>query len=120
MSLRQTVRQLRTRVAGTQRTIPLVDGTTYRFDERDRVWLQLFAHAIACMEADYCGEPRPPAPEIVRVACRARDRRRALALICDYPNRRPLCAYDLCVIAERGELVHVPFAEGYPPVEADA
>src|SRR5215217_6412934 len=38
MSLRQTVRQLRTRVAGTQRTIPLVDGTTYRFDERDRVW----------------------------------------------------------------------------------
>ena len=116
MSLRQTVRQLRTRIAGTQRTIPLVDGTTHRIDDRNPVWFQLLAHRSACMMADYRREPRPPASEIVRAACRARDRRRALALICDYPNSRFLCGYDAHAIAERGELVHLPFAEGCPPV----
>jgi len=120
MSLRQTVRQLRKRVAGTQQAIPLVDGTTYRLDERDPVWLQLLAHCGACMRADYERVPRPPAPEVVRAACRAKDRRRALALISHYPDDRFLCGYDAHAIAERGELVHLPFAEGYPPVEADA
>jgi hypothetical protein len=98
----------------------LNDGTRYRYS-RDEVPIELFKHASACMHADFEGQPRPAPPEILQAVAWATDRRAAIGVLYpEWPTKQPLCAYDLMVLVETGELIAKPFAPGYPPITEEA
>ena len=97
--------------------IDLADGGRYTYNPSE-IWRQTFVHASACMRADYAGEPRPPAPPLIKALARAKDREKAVGTI--WPNWRTrapaMCAYSLHALVELGVLEHKAFAPGCPPV----
>jgi hypothetical protein len=116
MVIRDRLRRLEAAMEGNLSSIELADGTTYRYNPGE-VWRPMLEHAVAATEADYERKVRPQAPEVLRIVCRAKNRRAALSrLYPEWETRPPFCGFDLRALVERGELVHVAFAPGYPPV----
>jgi len=116
MAIRDRLKRLETTIEGNLSSIELADGMRYRHNPGE-VWRPMLEHAVAATKADYERKVRPQAPEILRMVCRAKNRRAALyRLYPEWETRPPFCGFDLRALVERGELVHVAFAPGYPPV----
>ena len=116
MAIRDRLRRLEAAMEGNLSSIELADGTTYRYN-RDELWLELLKYRSASMRADYHRKVRPEPPEIFVMLARARDRRSAVTRLWPDWEARPLfCALDIRALVERGELVPMAFAPGYPPV----
>jgi len=119
MVIRDRLRRLEAAMEGNLSSIELADGTTYRYNPGE-VWRPMLEHAVAATEADYERKVRPQAPEVLRIVCRAKNRRAALSrLYPEWETRPPFCGFDLRALVERGELVPMAFAPGYPPVVED-
>jgi hypothetical protein len=83
--------------------IELEDGTRYWYDPTE-VGIELFKHTTTSLKADYKGEKRPEAPEILKAISQAGDRRAALETVFEDPWK-VFIAFDLSALIERGELV---------------
>src|SRR5829696_6123587 len=116
MAIRDRLRRLEKAMEGNLPSIELGDGTTYHYN-RGELWLELLKYRFSSVRADYHGEVRPEPPEIFLMLARAQDQRAAVTRLWpDWEVRPRLCAFDLRALVERGELVPVAFAPGYPPV----
>jgi hypothetical protein len=116
MAIQDRLKRLEAAMEENLSSIELADGTRYRYNPSE-VWRPMWEHAVASVEADYERKVRLEAPEILRMVCRAKNRRAALSrLYPEWETRPPFCGFDLRALVERGELVPVAFALGYPPV----
>lgn len=116
MAIRDRLRRLEAAMEGNLSSIELADGTTYRYN-RDELCLELLKHRSSSIRADYHGKVRPEPPEFLVMLARARDRRSTVTRLWpDWEVGPQFCAFDLRALVERGELVPMAFAPGYPPV----
>jgi len=116
MAIRDRLRRLEKAMEGNLSSIELADGTTYRYNG-DELWLELLKYWPFSLRADYEGVVRPEPPEIFVMLARARDRRAAVTReFPDWEVNPWICALDMRALVERGELVPLPFAPGFPPV----
>ena len=116
MAIRDRLKRLETAMEGNLSSIELADGTTYRYNG-DELWLELLKHAYSSIRADYHRKVRPEPPEFFVMLARARDRRAAVTRVWpDWEIRPRFCVFDLRALVERGELVPLAFAPGFPPV----
>ena len=117
MAIRNRLRRLEAAMEGKLSSIELADGTTtYRYNGDD-LWLDLLKYESTSMRADYQGVVRPEPPEIFVMLARARDRRAAVTReFPDWEVNPWICALDMRALVERGELVPLAFAPGFPPV----
>ena len=116
MAIRDRLRCLEAAMEGNLSSIELADGTTYRYNG-DELWLELLKYRCSSIRADYQGVVRPEPPEIFVMLARARDRRAAVTReFPDWEVNPWICALDIRALVERGELVPLAFAPGFPPV----
>ena len=111
MGLKEKLARLKKATEGRVNSIELTDGSRY-FYEPEEVGVAVFKHGCDCLRADYGSEPRPGPPEILQAVARARDRRAALEQLYE-PGARPLVAYELEALVERGEFVPASFLAGH-------
>jgi hypothetical protein len=100
LGFKDKLRRLQRAAQGQLEYIELEDGTRYWYDPAE-VGVEVFMHTTNSLQADYKGEKRPEAPEILKAISQARERRRALETVFE----EPFIAFDLPVLIERGELV---------------
>ena len=108
--LKGKVARLQKLLRGSLESFELADGRRHYFDPEEAT-RDLFIHAMACLEADYRGEPRPEPPALLVAVSRAKDRRGALDAMPSSHFSWPQ-PYNLEALVERGEFVAVKLANG--------
>jgi hypothetical protein len=103
VGIRDKLRRLQRAAQGHLEYIELEDGTRYWYEPQE-VGIELFKHTTNSLKADYKGEKRPEAPQILKAISQAKDRRTALEAVFEEPWKA-FIAFDLSVLIERGELV---------------
>jgi hypothetical protein len=110
VGFKDKLQRLQRAAQGHLESIELEDGTRYWYDPA-AVRTEVFRHATKSLQADYKGEKRPEAPQILKAISQAKDRRTALETVFEEPWKA-FIAFELPVLIERGELVPRSMVDG--------